>query len=61
MRYVGETKIMITFCFADHKGYINWKMFQLPKHNLEDLSITVLVKVEKVIIAIEKTGTIILL
>ena len=55
MKYVGETKRMLKFRLADHRGYINnqdetqatGKHFNSPGHSLADLSITVLEKVKK--------------
>ena len=55
---------MLKFRFADHRGYINnqdetqatGKHFNSPGHSLADLSITVLEKVKKVMISIEKKG-----
>ena len=55
MKYVGETKRMLKFRLADHRGYINnqdetqatGKHFNSPGHSLADLSITVLEKVRK--------------
>ena len=55
MNYVGETKRMLKFRLADHRGYINnqdetqatGKHFNSPGHSLADLSITVLEKVKK--------------
>ena len=52
MKYVGETKRMLKFRLADHRGYINnqdetqatGKHFNSPGHSLADLSITVLEK-----------------
>ena len=56
MKYVGETRRMLTFCLADHRGYTNnqvetqatGKHFNSPGHSLADLSITVLEKVKKI-------------
>jgi hypothetical protein len=53
MKYVGETKRMIKFRLADHRGYVNTQdltkatglHFNSPGHSLSDLSITVLEKV----------------
>ena len=55
MKYIGETKRMLKFRLADHRGYINnqdetqatGKHFNSPGHSLADLSITVLEKVKK--------------
>ena len=53
MKYVGETKRIIKFRLADHRGYVNTQdltkatghHFNSPGHSLSDLSITVLEKV----------------
>ena len=55
MKYIGETKRMLKFRLADHRGYINnpdetqatGKHFNSPGHSLADLSITVLEKLKK--------------
>ena len=52
--YIGETKRILKFCLADHRGYVlnNNKAtatglhFNLPGHSLEDLSITVIEQVK---------------
>ena len=53
MKYVGETKRILKFRLADHRGYINnfdetqatGKHFTSPGHSLADLSIVILEKV----------------
>ena len=52
MRYIGETKRIVKFCLADHRGYVNngddtatGEHFNL--HTLSDLSITILEQVKK--------------
>ena len=53
--YIGETKRLLKFRLADHRGYIVNKdtttatghHFNLPGHNLADLSITVVKQVRK--------------
>ena len=53
MKYVGETKRILKFRLADHRGYVNNKdettatgqHFNSPGHSLSDLSITILEKV----------------
>ena len=53
--YKGETKRMLKFRLSDHRGYINNKdrtqatglHFNLPRHSLADLSITVIEQVKK--------------
>ena len=53
MRYIGETKIILKFRLADHRGYITnqdlskptGQHFNTPGHSLADLSITILEKV----------------
>ena len=54
MRYIGETKRILKFCLADHRGYVNsgddtatGEHFNLPGHSLSDLSITILEQVKK--------------
>ena len=55
MKYIGETKRILKFCLADHRGYINsqdeskatGEHFNSPGHSLSDLSIIVLEKVKK--------------
>ena len=55
MKYVGETKRMLKFLLADHRGYLNnqdetqatGKHFNSPGHSLADLSITVLERAKK--------------
>ena len=50
MVYVGETKIMLRFCLADHCGYVRAEHFDkvtgshinLPGHSLADITITVI-------------------
>ena len=53
MKYVGETKRILKFRLADHRGYVNnldetqatGKHFNSPGHSLSDLSIVILEKV----------------
>ena len=53
MKYVGETKQILKFRLADHRGYVNTQdltkatglHFNSPGHSLSDLRITVLEKV----------------
>ena len=53
MKYVGETRRILKFRLADHRGYVNTQdltkatgqHFNSPGHSLSDLSITVLEKV----------------
>ena len=48
--YIGETKRMLKFCLADHRGYVINQItskatgahFNLPGHSLADMSITVI-------------------
>ena len=54
MRYIGETKRILKFRLADHRGYVNsgddtatGEHFNLPGHSLSDLSITILEQVMK--------------
>ena len=55
MRYVGETKRILKFRLADHRGYVQnqdttkatGEHFNSPGHSLADLSITILEKVKK--------------
>ena len=50
MKYIGETKRILKFRVAEHKGYITnqdetkatGKHFNTPGHSLSDLSITIL-------------------
>ena len=49
MNYVGETKRIVKFRFAEHRGYVNNKddtatgeHFNLPGHSLSDRTLTVL-------------------
>ena len=52
-KYVGETKRIMKFRFAEHRGYVNNKdesqatgeHFNLPGHSLSDMTITILEKV----------------
>ena len=52
MKYIGETKRILKFRLADHRGYINnqdeskatGEHFNSPGHSLSDLSIIALVK-----------------
>ena len=53
--YIGETKRLLKFRLADHRGYVvnkdtttaTGQHFNLPGHNLADLSITVVEQVRK--------------
>ena len=52
MKYVGETKRILKFRLAEHRGYVNNNVdtatgehFNLPGHTLSDLRITILEKV----------------
>ena len=52
MKYVGETKRIIKFRFAEHRGYVNnnddtatGEHFNMPGHSLSDMTLTVLEKV----------------
>ena len=53
MRYIGETKRILKFCLADHRGYISnqdltqatGEHFNSAGHSLADLSIIILEKV----------------
>ena len=55
MKYIGETKRILKFRLADHRGYINnhdytkatGEHFNSPGYSLSDLSITVLEKVRQ--------------
>ena len=48
--YIGETKRMLKYCLADHRGYVTNHVtstatgthFNQPGHSLSDLTITVL-------------------
>ena len=54
LKYVGETKQILKFRLADHRGYINnqdyttatGEHFNSPGHSLSDLSITILERVK---------------
>ena len=54
MKYIGETKRILKFRLAEHRGYINnkdetkatGKHFNLPGHRLSDLNVTILEKVK---------------
>ena len=54
LKYVGETKRILKFRLADHRGYINnqdyttatGEHFNSPGHSLSDLSITILERVK---------------
>lgn len=53
--YIGETKRMLKFRLADHRGYVTNKVthkatgahFNLPGHSLADLKITVIEQIKK--------------
>ena len=52
MKYVGETRRILKFRLAEHRGYVNNNVdtptgehFNLPGHKLSDLRITILEKV----------------
>ena len=54
MRYIGETKRIMKFRLADHRGYVNngddtatGEHFNSPGHSLSDLNITILEQVKK--------------
>ena len=53
MRYVGETRRILKFCLAEHRGYVNsyddtatGEHFNSPGHSLADMTITNLEKVK---------------
>ena len=53
MKYVGETKRILKFRLAEHRGYVNNKddtatgeHFNMPGHNLSDLTVTILERVK---------------
>ena len=54
MKYVGETKRIMKFRFAEHRGYVNngdesqatGEHFNSPGHSLSDMTITILEKVK---------------
>ena len=54
MKYVGETKIILKYRFAEHRGYVNnsdesqatGEHFNSPGHSLSDMTITILEKVK---------------
>ena len=53
MKYVGETKRIIKFRFAEHRGYVNnnddtatGEHFNEPGHSLSDMTLTVLERVK---------------
>ena len=54
MKYVGETKRILKFRLAEHRGYVTSKdeskptgeHFNTPGHSLSDMTITVLEKVK---------------
>ena len=53
MKYVGETKRILKFRFAEHRGYVNnnddtatGEHFKMPVHSLSDMTVTVLKKVK---------------
>ena len=53
MKYVGETKRIIKFRFAEHRGYVNnnddtatGQHFNEPGHSLSDMTLTVLERVK---------------
>ena len=52
MKYIGETKRILKFRLAEHRGYVNndddtatGQHFNLPGHSLSDLTVTILEKV----------------
>ena len=54
LRYIGETKQILKFRLADHRGYMNngddtatGEHFNSPGHSISDLNITILQKVKK--------------
>ena len=53
MKYVGETKRIVKFRFAEHRGYVNnhdetptGEHFNQPGHSLSDMTLTVLERVK---------------
>ena len=53
MRYIGETKRIMKFRLAEHRGYISnnddtptGEHFNSPGHSISDLSMTILEKVK---------------
>ena len=54
MKYVGETKRIMKYPFAEHRGYVNnrdesqgtGEHFNSPGHILSDMTITILEKVK---------------
>ena len=66
MKYVGETKRILKFRLADHRGYVNnhdyktatGEHFNSPGHSLADLtlSITILKKLKRMMTFIAKKG-----
>ena len=52
MKYVGETKQILKFRLAEHRGYVNsyddtatGEHFKLPGHSLAEMTVTILEKV----------------
>ena len=53
MKYVGETKRILKFRLAKHRGYVNnnddtatGEHFNMPGHSLSDLTVTILERVK---------------
>ena len=53
MKYVGETKRILKFRLAEHRGYVNnnddtatGEHFNMPGHSLSDLTVTILERVK---------------
>ena len=53
MKYVGETKRILKFRLAEHRGYVNnnddtatGEHFNMPGHSLSDLTVTILERVQ---------------
>ena len=53
MKYVGETRRILKFRFAEHRGYVNnqedtptGEHFNSPGHSLADMTVTILEKVK---------------
>ena len=54
MKYVGETKRILKYRFAEHRGYVNnrdesqatGEHFNLPGHSVSDMTVTILEKVK---------------
>ena len=53
MKYVSETKRILKFRLAEHRGYVNnnddtatGEHFNMPGHSLSDLTVTILERVK---------------